>query len=91
MTCPSLLRVTHRGSCSGSQSLLGLPLMSDNLKLQEGAEVGRKALYLTVIQITIPTRVFSVFVVPFIAPLCRGLSSVSEGQRSVRAVEYCVR
>ena len=69
MTCPSLLRVTHRGSCSGSQSLLGVPLMSDNLKLQEGAEVGRKALYLTVIQITIPTRVFSVFVVSFIASL----------------------
>jgi hypothetical protein len=56
--------------------------MLDNLKLQKEAEVGRKALYLAVIQITIPTRVFSVFVVPFIAPLCRGLTSISEGQGS---------
>ena len=60
--------------------------MSDNLKLQEGAEVGRKALYLNVIQIAIPTRVFSVFVVSFIAPLCRGLTSVSEGQGSVQTL-----
>jgi hypothetical protein len=60
--------------------------MFDNLKLQEGGEVGCKALYLTIIQIKIPTRVFSVFVVPFIAPLCRGLTSVSGGQGSVQAL-----
>jgi hypothetical protein len=70
VTCPSLIRVMYRGDYNGSQSL-ELPLILDNLKLQKGVEIGHKALYLIIIQITIPIYVFSVFVIPFIAPLYR--------------------
>jgi hypothetical protein len=65
--------------------------MSDNLKLQEGAEVGHKALYLTVIQITIPTRVFSVFVISFIRVILLRLQLNMQGNTTawVCMRHYC--